>query len=75
MKIIKEIIIVLLTLFISTMLVTAQETHKASGNEVILAKSVIDTLKANIPRIMEKDSIPGVSVAVVSNEKILWICS
>jgi len=44
-------------------------------NEIILATSVIDTLKVNIPRIMKRDSIPGVSVAVVSDQKTLWISS
>ena len=55
--------------------VLAQEIHGADENEVTLAMSVIDTLKANIPRIMEKDGIPGISVAVVNDKKILWISS
>lgn len=56
---------------------SAQETQQnlTPKNEVILARSVIDILKANIPKIMEKDSIPGVSVAVVNDKKILWFSS
>lgn len=55
----------------------AQETQEnlTQKNEVILATSIIDTLKASIPGIMEDDSIPGVSVAVVNDKKVLWISS
>ena len=55
----------------------AQETQPnlTSEAEASLAKSIIDTLKISIPKIMERDSIPGVSVAVVNDKKILWISS
>jgi len=55
----------------------AQETQQnlTQESEIILATSIIDTLKVSIPKIMEKDSIPGVSVAVVNDKEILWISS
>jgi CubicO group peptidase (beta-lactamase class C family) len=43
--------------------------------ETAISDAVIDTLKKSIPAIMKRDSIPGVSVVVVSNDTILWIDS
>lgn len=43
--------------------------------EIAISNAVIDTLKRSIPAIMKRDSIPGVSAVVVSDDKILWIGS
>ena len=71
-----SILIISLTTFIIAKL-DAQQTQQnlAQKSETILVMSIIDTLKASIPEIMEKDDIPGVSVAVVNDKKILWISS
>jgi len=53
----------------------APQENLTAKSEMALEMSIVDTLQANIPKIMQENNIPGISVAVVSDKKILWISS
>ena len=65
-----KILTLILVLLIASLSLIAQKN--SSGGDAKSSKETIQRLKANLPKLMSKADVPGLSVALICGGKLVW---
>jgi CubicO group peptidase (beta-lactamase class C family) len=50
----------------------AQENPKAAKQHAVDYAPMISKLKEELPRLMDKSNVPGLAIAIVDGERLVW---